>query len=372
MTGPAEIVDTQGIASLQAEKPGREAAVPIGRPTVICCTPVKNEAWILDRFLACAGLWADYIIIADQRSSDGSREIARAHPKVILVDNPADELNEGIARRVLLHAARQFPGPRLLLALDADEVLTANVLESPEWRSMLDVPPGTVIRFQLAILGPDLTTYWLSPVACDFGFMDDGREYAGGIIHEPRVPLPPAAPILTLRDIKILHYVGVDPARWESKHRWYQCWERLHRPHRSAIEIYRQYHRKDVVPGWEIRKVPPEWLQEYTRRGIDMTSTWREGIYRSDLEVLQFLLRYGPLRFRREDIWAVDWAALYRQIHGRNPDKDLSDPRTPFDKIVHRWLKMTQVHFSYHTHDRSKIAGHIVYLIDRMLRVFGW
>ena len=35
-------------------------------PTVICVTPVKNEARILPRFLRCAATWADHILIADQ------------------------------------------------------------------------------------------------------------------------------------------------------------------------------------------------------------------------------------------------------------------------------------------------------------------
>ena len=35
---------------------------------IICLTPVKNEGWILERFLKCTSLWADYIIIADQSS----------------------------------------------------------------------------------------------------------------------------------------------------------------------------------------------------------------------------------------------------------------------------------------------------------------
>ncbi len=45
------------------------------KPVLICLTPIRNEAWILERFLQCASLWADYIIIGDQNSDDGSREI---------------------------------------------------------------------------------------------------------------------------------------------------------------------------------------------------------------------------------------------------------------------------------------------------------
>jgi len=28
-------------------------------PTIICLTPVRNKAWILDRFLQATSLWAD-------------------------------------------------------------------------------------------------------------------------------------------------------------------------------------------------------------------------------------------------------------------------------------------------------------------------
>ena len=36
-------------------------------PTVICLTPVRNESWILERFRPGASMWADHIVIADQR-----------------------------------------------------------------------------------------------------------------------------------------------------------------------------------------------------------------------------------------------------------------------------------------------------------------
>src|SRR5689334_16635952 len=44
-------------------------------PRVVVVTPVRNEAWILDRFLAVASRFAERIIVADQRSTDDSRAI---------------------------------------------------------------------------------------------------------------------------------------------------------------------------------------------------------------------------------------------------------------------------------------------------------
>ncbi|MFZ0503142.1 MAG: glycosyltransferase family 2 protein, partial [Chthoniobacterales bacterium] len=63
------------------------------KPLVICLTPIKDEAWILERFLKCASTWADHIIIADQQSKDGSKEIARRFPKVTLIENNSESFN---------------------------------------------------------------------------------------------------------------------------------------------------------------------------------------------------------------------------------------------------------------------------------------
>ena len=62
-------------------------------PQLIVLTPVRNEAWVLRAFLTATSLWADKIIIADQMSTDGSREICKEFPKVILLDNYGKRLS---------------------------------------------------------------------------------------------------------------------------------------------------------------------------------------------------------------------------------------------------------------------------------------
>ena len=101
--------------------------------TLVCLTPVKNESWILHRFLKSASLWADHIIIADQNSTDNSREIALQYSKVILIENNAEEFNEPERQKLLIDKAREIEGKRVIIALDADEMLTSNFLTSPEW-----------------------------------------------------------------------------------------------------------------------------------------------------------------------------------------------------------------------------------------------
>jgi hypothetical protein len=47
--------------------------------------------------------------------------------KVILIENPSPTYNEFAREKLLIEAARNISGPRLLVALDADEALTANL-----------------------------------------------------------------------------------------------------------------------------------------------------------------------------------------------------------------------------------------------------
>ena len=45
------------------------------QPIHIVMTPTRNEAWVIRAFLESTIRWADYVIICDQFSTDGTREI---------------------------------------------------------------------------------------------------------------------------------------------------------------------------------------------------------------------------------------------------------------------------------------------------------
>lgn len=332
----------------------------MSNPTIICLTPVKNEAWILDRFLKCASLWADYIIIADNLSDDGSREIAQNYSKVILIDNNMIEFDEYEMRKKLFEEARKISGNRLLIALDADEMLTANFKESPEWNNIVSADPGTVINFQLVNICPNLQSYWI-PEWHKLGFMDDESEYQAAKIHTTRIPIPKDAPVIDLREIKVMHYQYTDWNRMKSKHRWYQCWERLNNSDRRPIKIYRQYHHMYAISKQKIKKLQPEWFSGYEQQGIDMSSVNRCEFYWWDKKVLDYFKEFGTAEFRREAIWDVDWLEIARKV---NPDTQMviKDPRNNFEKYIHRWLKKTQPYAS----------NLDIRLIQKLLTIFGW
>jgi hypothetical protein len=286
----------------------------MSRPTVLCLTPVKNEAWILDRFLAAASLWADRILVADQGSTDGSREIARCHPKVTLLDNPAGGYHEQDRQQMLVAAAREVPGPRFLVALDADEFLSANVLEADEWQEALSRPSGTVVEFGRVELYPDPDHYFrhsLDDAGFPFAFAyaDDGAAHSGSTIHSPRVPLPPGAPRHRLKEVVVLHYQFCDLRRTASKHRWYRCFERLTYPAKGAVAIERTYDWFERDPR-RVRPCPTSWLGGYLRAGLDMRAVPGEEVYWWDWDVLRMFAEHGAERFRDLDVWQADWEGL--------------------------------------------------------------
>ncbi len=333
----------------------------MSKVSIICLTPVKNEAWILDRFLQCASLWADHIIIADQQSDDGSREIASKYSKVILIDNPSPTFNEPERQKLLINEARKIPGSRLLITLDADEMLTANFKDSPEWQTILQAPIGTVINFQWVNLCPDMKNCWIPNRDFSWGFMDDNSEHLGRKIHSSRIPIPSKAPIITLRDIKVLHYQYTDWERMKSKHRWYQCWERLNQSSRSAIDIYRQYHHMYSISPEEFIPLQKEWFSGYLDNNIDMTSVRSSSVFWWDKEVISWLDKHGTTKFKKEAIWDLDWSKLAKQINSGFLAVDYSDPRSKFDKLIHIWLKRTQ----------PIVTNILIRLIDKCLKFIG-
>ena len=304
------------------------------KPTVICLTPIKDEAWILERFLSCASVWADVIIVADQNSSDDSAEIVRRFPKVRLIHNSGGSYDEAFRQRLLLGEARKIDGPKLLLALDADEFFTADGLESAEWDAMLKAAPGTVMHFDWIQVAPGFDYGWeqtLTPV----GFMDDGSGHSGRKLHSARIPIPECAPQLRLEGIKLLHYHYVDWGRMRSKVRWYQCWERIHKTDGRPLELFRRYHpmltaKKNRIP------LEAGWLEGYEKQGIDMRSVRFTGSYPWDSQIAVMFREHGTRAFARLHIWDYSWELL--QSNG----DDFQDPRSWFEKLVNIYLIKSQ------------------------------
>ena len=330
------------------------------RPTLVCMTPVRNEAWIIAQFLAAASVWADVIVLIDQNSTDGTREIARQFPKVRITDNPMREYDEGQYRKLMFEEARKVPGPRLIFALDADEFLNADLFETPDWQAMLSLPPGGVAFGHWVNLRDSFRTCHISDNPVSLCYMDDGRELERVYIHSPRLPRHPTLPVLMVSRGRLLHYQYIDWARMKAKQRWYQALETLKFPEKRPLALYRTYHHMDIT--WA-RKDPVEntWFSGYEQRGIAVRTVNYDPYPWFDLELLKLFEHYGPVRFRKLAVWNVDWPALAKH-HGFAEPARFRDPRTRVERAIHYWLRQTQDH-------QARFSTR---LIAKSLSLLGW
>lgn len=310
----------------------------MGRPIQIVMTPVRNEIWVLRAFLEATSKWADYIIIADQMSTDGSRELAKTYEKVILIDNNNPEFNEAERQSMLIAKAREVAAGRdtLLWGLDADEVLSANAFETEDWQKILNSKPGDVFWFKWAEVCPNQQEYWLSPTTYyPWLFHDDGKEPHGNYVrnmHSMRIPYPiEEKQMYYVNDFRVLHLAYLNQHRVASKRRFYQFveWEMNNT---SPILLSRHYVlNKDKE---NIFQLPAVFLYNIGKNGFDIFSLIDTKIKKCYMDeyVVERVKRHKRKSIRKLDIWDKEFLDIYKE----------KDPRTILDKIIHRYISKTQ------------------------------
>lgn len=328
---------------------------------VICITPIKNEAWILPIFLKSASLWADHIIISDQGSTDESVIIAKSFEKVILIENKELGYNEAERQAQLIDEARKIKGnDNIFMALDADELLV-NYHDNPEWEALKNETPGTTFWLPWLNILPGFEHFYASTGGeMLFGYINDNRKHKGNTIHSPRVPSDLTEKRVIFKDLKIFHFQYALKERLLSKHRWYECFEKIKHPHRNNIDIYRQYHHIDL-PVKNREKINPEWLKKLTENKIYLADIKDDGNYWWDKEVCLWFDQFGLKYFKKLAIWYPDWPKIYSININKNPSH-IKDPRNTLDKMVHRWLAKSQS-------DRFSFKNKV---INKFLRIINW
>ncbi|QLE56089.1 glycosyltransferase family 2 protein [Nostoc sp. TCL26-01] len=300
-------------------------------PKIVVITPVKNEAWILDRFLAVTSQFADYIIIADQNSTDGSQEICKKYPKVILIENKSEKFNEAERQLLLIRTARDLiPEHKILLALDADEILAANATKTQSWQTMLNAKPGTVVYFEKPDLFVTTNQCIRTGILTPLAYVDDGAEHKPQSIHSVRIPVPEYATRLHIHDVKILHYAVTRLDAHASKIRMYSVIENVLGVGNPIARRSRYSSKQDYLKLGKVETSVHEWFGDWEAQGIDMQTITKQKYYHYDFEVLRYFNKYGVSRFWTEDIWKFDWESCRQYAKSQNmsdiPDYQISKP----------------------------------------------
>jgi len=296
----------------------------------------RNEEWVLGLAARAALMWLDELVILEHASTDRTCEIAsevsREHPDrvaVLLESNPVWE--EMRHRQRMLAEARER-GATHICYIDADEVLTGDLL--PAIRGVFQgIPPVSILQLPwLALRGSIAQVHvsgpWAQGQNVSFGFVDNpilhwSSEERGGYDfhhrHPMGKPLVPWTPLgaMGLRSSGLMHLQFVSGRRLRAKQAYYKMQEVLRWPDREPnqvravnerynLAVYGAYH---PAPGWDSRLdatmdgLPAErWWEPYKpllKHFDPHIIPWQEA------EVLKAIAAHGPQRFTGLDLFGI-------------------------------------------------------------------
>lgn len=320
------------------------------RPLLICLTATRNYGWCTKAFLEANSLWADYIIVVDQMSTDNTRELCAQYDRVILVDNTDLTYSETTRCTLAINKAREIEGDKIFIYLAIDEVLSANAVQSRDWKKMLRSNPSEVGLLRWANICEDGKTYnsscksdgspfWMARV-----FHDDGITpyYNEGLdMHTHCIPYPKNAKEFLIDDFVILHLERYNKKWSVDKNIYYQFVD-FDKNGRSSIKLDRMYNyiRNNLVK----ESIPQEWLS-FDFNLFKLIDLSRQPFFFEQIKL--FLETNDIKKYTKLNVWQKD---LIKYL-------DIRDPRSSYEKILHKYLN----------YSRDKRHMLIFRLIDKML-----
>jgi hypothetical protein len=284
--------------------------------------PCRNEDWVLGLTARAALMWCDALVVGDHASSDSTGaiidEVTNEFPGRVVKFEFHDQMwDEMIHRQFLLFAARSHC-PTHIAIIDADELLTGNLLPcirthiaAMPRHGLLELPqicPRVLIdRMHASGVWAEQHT----PVV----FADDPalkwENAADGYAHHHRAPsgrkLLPFRPIRRFQG-GLLHLQFLDDRRLRAKQCLYKLQDTLRWPARKTpAEINRQYGY--AVYGCDVGKVMTPHAVQAQHRFADVPAEWWEP-YRALMQYLHPEAEPWQLAECRK-LWAEHGAAKF-------------------------------------------------------------
>lgn len=317
------------------------------RPLLIIISRTRNYAWVTRAFLEGNTRWADYVIITDQMSTDGTREMCAEYENVYLVDDHDMEFKENGGFKMAFAKGRELAAgyDAIYFALDIDEVMPANWKKTNDGQKILNSKPGDMFSIAWANVLVGYKLYHDDRMYQDGKYTvwhDNGMEWqdCGLELHAPHLPYTswdekPYA----VKDFALIHFGWSNP-RWNKYKAIYHKILDVHQ-HRSAspIAIYRTYQEvisqvnkyseeSAELPG--VKTMEEEWLFN----DFDLFATIDMQTEPIFVGLIKDLIKEdGVGQYRCLDIWDDEM----KQLAGID-----YDPRTCTWKMAHKYMRLTQ------------------------------
>lgn len=320
------------------------------RPLLIVTSCTRNYGWVTRAFLEGNTRWADFIVIVDQMSTDATRPLTEEYnalhsreskvdsrecihrAEIVIVDDPDMTYKENTRAKMGFMRGRELAAGRdaIYFALDIDEVMSANWMQTEDGKKILHSKPGDMFQLEWANIMPDgktcIRSGWQYKV-----FHDNGMAWqeTNMQMHTPLLPyssweIEPTE----VRDFPLLHF-GDFYTRW-TDYKWiyYQFIDVQQHRSSSVISLFRMYQTEEKKVG-QVITIAPEWLFEDVDL-IRLVDTKTTPIFVDYIK--EIIAKEGICKFQSIDVWTDELCA----------ELGVKDPRSFRWKCRHAYLRMTQ------------------------------
>lgn len=303
------------------------------RPLLIVTSCTRNYGWVTRAFLEGNTRWADYIVIVDQMSTDGTREMCAEYKNVVLVDDPDMTYKENTRAKMGFMRGRELAAGRdaIYFAIDIDEVMPANWMQTEDGKKILASQPGDMFQLEWANILPDKVSCthpeWQYKVFHDNGMA--WQETGEMQMHTPLLPYSSFEVEPTkVNDFPLLHF-GEFHLRWNKyKMIYYQFLDIQQKRSKSPINIFRTYHAINHVVE-EKFPINKEWLYPDVDI-IGLVDTVSTPIFVQYMK--EIISNEGAKKYESIDVWSEEFC---REL-------GIRDPRSPKWKMLHAYLRATR------------------------------
>ena len=286
---------------------------------IVATMPVRNEDWCIGLTLRALLRWVDSVVVLDHASTDGTRqilaEIDAEHPGRVAVMTECNPVWEEMRHRQSMLDRARIEGATHIVMVDADEVLTANLVPDIR-RAIAAIPRRCTFQLPWHCLRWSIQRYhhqgaW-GRADVSVGYEDGPAacwKAEGGYDFHHRHPC--GWPFVPFRPIRrdeggLMHLQFVSDRRLRAKQALYLLTERLRWPGRlPAAALNAMYGLSVYDEGTataNLAPVPPEWWAGYEdlmQHLHPAAEPWQER------EARRLYAEHGAAKFEGLDLFGV-------------------------------------------------------------------